>query len=158
MATSNSTSIERRNNSDLFSFQTEGPCSGTKGQQRFFSVHLFHYQSERGIPGAVILYNPTADERLWDATQFLQAQHTRFFKSGWAPLHIESQPCLYRYLDPTFLSSEGRWITDIPNEFYLSQIGTYKSRTWQITIAEDLFYNNLFANTFNFPNPIRLNS
>ena len=44
------------------------------------------------------------------------------------------------------------------NEFYLSQIGTYKSRTWQITIAEDLFYNNLFANTFNFPNPIRLNS
>ncbi|HNY62764.1 MAG TPA: TonB-dependent receptor [Bacteroidales bacterium] len=156
-----STSIERRKNSDLFSFQTEGSMQwNKKDNSASFLIHLFHYQSERGIPGAVIWYNPTADERLWDATQFIQAQYSHFFKSGWAYRSILKANHAYtRYLDPTFLSSEGKMDHRYSqNEFYMSQIGSYRSRAWEVTIAQDLFYNNLFANILNFPNPIRLNS
>ena len=42
-------------------------------------VKAYYFYSERGLPGAVILYNPKAEERLWDENFFTQARYKKTF-------------------------------------------------------------------------------
>ncbi|MBO7301674.1 MAG: TonB-dependent receptor [Bacteroidaceae bacterium] len=65
---------ERRVNSDVNSLSYEGNVYGVfcGGDLR---LKLYGYNSERGLPGAVNLYNKDNKERLWDDNFFVQAKY-----------------------------------------------------------------------------------
>ena len=70
---------ERRNNSDILSGQGEANLYHTFKDNSELDVKAYYYRSRRGLPGAVTLYNPLSDERLWDENIFVQ---TRYKKHG----------------------------------------------------------------------------
>ncbi len=65
---------ERRENSDVHSISYEGNLYGILGGGDF-RLKLYGYNSERGLPGAVNLYNKENKERLWDDNFFAQAKY-----------------------------------------------------------------------------------
>ena len=64
---------EKRYNSDIESWQGEANLYNTLADNSQLDVKAYWYRSERGLPGAVILYNDMSDERLWDEDFFTQA-------------------------------------------------------------------------------------
>ena len=67
-----------------------------------------YYDSERGLPGAVVLYNPFASQRIWNSDIHINMQyehslqHRAGILSGVSYSHTR-----LRYLDPDFLDYDG---------------------------------------------------
>lgn len=57
---------EIRKNSDVQSLRLEGNVYGHFGRGGKLNGKVYYYDSERGLPGSVILYNSNARERVWD--------------------------------------------------------------------------------------------
>lgn len=66
---------EKRRNSDIQSLRLEGNLYGDLGKGGNLRAKLYYYDSERGLPGSVILYSHTASERLWDNNFFTQIHY-----------------------------------------------------------------------------------
>jgi outer membrane cobalamin receptor len=69
----NNVSKERRTNDDIQSLRLEGNVYGNFDGDRRLRVKIYSYNSERGLPGSVILYNENYKDRLWDDNFFAQA-------------------------------------------------------------------------------------
>ena len=67
-----STSRERRENSDVHIFNVEENLFVDFNAQSQMKVKLYYYQSERGLPGAVIFYKQGNSQRLYDQNAFGQ--------------------------------------------------------------------------------------
>ena len=76
-------SNEKRINSDIESYQGEMNLFHTFKDESELSAKAYYYHSKRGLPGAVILYNPESDERLWDENFFAQARYKKTFNPKW---------------------------------------------------------------------------
>ena len=71
---------ERRRNSDIQSLRLEGNLYGDLGESGGeLKGKLYYYNSERGLPGSVVLYNDYAKERLWDENFFAQLHYKKSF-------------------------------------------------------------------------------
>jgi outer membrane cobalamin receptor len=79
----NNTTHEKRRNSDIVSWQAEGNLYGEFKDSSTLNVKAYYFDSERGLPGAVILYNPYHNERLWDKLFFAQAQYKKALSARW---------------------------------------------------------------------------
>lgn len=154
-----STSQEIRSNSDLKSLQTEGSILFShKTKKEIFRLHIFYFHSERGLPGAALFYNIESDQRLWDDNLFIQSKYYKLFSKKWDYLNLMKFNQSYiRYLDPSYLNEEGKMDNRYTqNEWYISNILHYKGDFIHISLANDLFYNNLFSNAPQFIAPSRI--
>ena len=61
-----STSLEKRSNSDVKSMNIEGNLFFTFDYTTQMDVKVYYYQAERGLPGAIIFYNTHSRQRLYD--------------------------------------------------------------------------------------------
>ena len=152
-----STSQEIRSNADVKAVVAEGLLlMSHKVRKEVFKAQLFYYQSERGLPGAVLYYNTTSDQRLWDANVFAQTKYIRFFNKNWGYSNaLKMNHSYIRYLDPSYMNEEGKLDNRyIQNEWYMSNNISYLGTLFDFSIAHDLFYNDLVANTpgFSYPN------
>lgn len=66
---------EVRRNSDVQALRLEGNVFGDFGKSGRLRGKVYYYDSERGLPGSVILYNTVARERVWDNNFFTQFQY-----------------------------------------------------------------------------------
>ena len=57
---------EKRRNSDIQSWHAEGNLYHTMKDSSQLQVKAYYFDSERGLPGSIILYNNSSNERLWD--------------------------------------------------------------------------------------------
>lgn len=57
---------EKRRNSDIHAYHLEGNLFGDFGRGGELSFKAYYFDSERGLPGSVNLYNKNTSERLWD--------------------------------------------------------------------------------------------
>lgn len=156
-----STSTERRANADMQSIQTEGTLFLIHKQKKeSLKINLFYFHSERGLPGAALFYNLFSDQRLWDANAFAQAKYTKFFSQKWGYSCVAKMNHSYiRYLDPSFLNAEGKLDNRYnQNEYYLSNSFLYMGKNFDISLANDLFYNDLYSNAQYFIQPSRFNT
>lgn len=78
------TQTEKRTNSEVDSWHTEWNLIHEFKEDRKLNVKAYYYQSERGLPGAVILYNPVSNERLWDKNAFVQAKYQDKIAEKWS--------------------------------------------------------------------------
>ena len=78
------TQTEKRTNSEVDSWHTEWNLIHEFKEDKKLNVKAYYYQSERGLPGAVILYNPVSNERLWDKNAFVQAKYQDKIAEKWS--------------------------------------------------------------------------
>ena len=113
-----SSSMERRENSDVNSLRVEAALFGNFSLNTKADLRAYYYQSERGLPGATIYYNTEnfSKQRLWDRTFFLQGNIEHAFSNKWIIQgNAKYNRGYLRYLDPTYLGAGGKY-EDIFNQ------------------------------------------
>lgn len=155
------TEKKKRRNTDIETWRTELNLSGRLGRAGSLSVKGYYFQSERGLPGSVILYNDYAGERLWDKNAFVQARYeTRFNRRFALQALIKYNYAWNRYQDINNKYPDGRQ-TDryTQNEYYASAAGLYTpSEHLSFSLAEDFFVNTLDNTLPGCPFPERYSS
>lgn len=153
-----SDTLATRNNGDVNVQQTDAALYYTKSDNNKFNLHVNYYNSERGLPGAVVYYNPYSASRLQNQDLFIQASYARQWKSG-LNLLINSKfsQDYIRYTDPNFLNSTGGLDQQYTQrEFYQSAALAYSiNANWQVSYAADAAYAKLDANLPNYLYPNR---
>lgn len=74
---------ERRNNSAIDSWHGEANVYYDMPDGGDLQVKGYYFYSKRGLPGAVVLYNPVSTEKLWDRNAFVQARYRKSFSPKW---------------------------------------------------------------------------
>lgn len=151
----------KRKNSDIESWRTELNLFGSLGRGGTFSVKGYYFDSERGLPGSVILYNNYAGERLWDKNAFVQAYYKkemsrRFMLQAQAKYNYAWN----RYQDINNKYESGKLVDRFTqNEYYGSVSGLYSvSEKVSFSLAEDFFVNTLDNTLPECPFPTRYTS
>lgn len=156
---SDSTSVERRENTDVKNFRGEVALFGSDSVQSG-SVKAYYYFSERGLPGATIFYNTAnfSSQRLWDRNAFLQGHYRRDLGLRWAvQLNAKYNYSYTHYLDPMFLSSSGKEENRYhQHEYYLSAGAKYRPiDNLTLSVSTDGSVSTLDADLPGFARPTR---
>ncbi|WP_239060751.1 TonB-dependent siderophore receptor [Bacteroides sp. 519] len=153
-----STSREKRKNTDVQTFRAEAGLFGNLSEKEQLRVKTYYYQSSRGLPGATTLYYDYASQHLWDKNTFSQVQYKKEFCRQWVFQTSARWNWSYqRYLDPDYKGSDGK--TDnsyYQQEYYLSASLLYRILdNLSFSASTDGSINTLRANTNNFADPTR---
>lgn len=122
------------------------------------SFKAYLYNSERGLPGAIISNRYSHSQRLWDRNIFVHG----FFhkplsdKFEWMA-NVKYSDDYSRYLDPEFATSTGALDNRYyQKELYASLVNQYSIRPWwNVSLASDFSFNKLDANLPLFSYPTR---
>ncbi len=153
---------EVRNNSDVNTLRSEFNIFGTVGRRDGqLYIKCNYLDSQRGLPGGVIYYNTTANERLWDETRFVQAGYTVNLNQKWSLKSFAK----YNYAWNKYAD----WSTKYQNgyteerytqqEYYASGSIRFKpNKNWSFSFAQDLSQNELTTTLSDCPDPYRVSS
>lgn len=152
------TSREKRRDSDVESLMLEGnlyarPFGG------FLSAKLYYYGSERGLPGAVNLYNKENRERLWNRNAFAQAAYVRRLLGNTdmrVVLKYDHNYTRYRELSANYASGE-QVDRNLQDEYYMSLV-LGSVGVWSCSVASDISYATLENNFKDSKEPCRITS
>jgi vitamin B12 transporter len=146
--------------SDIKIQQIDGALYWAKSDSNKFNLKVNYYNSERGLPGAVILYTPPpSGQRLWNRDLFLQGGYERLWSTG---LHLLINSKFSKndlhYFDPQFPSTSGFLDQHFTQrEFYQSAALSYHIlENWEVSYASDLVVNNMGSDLLNFKYPTRV--
>ena len=152
---------QKRINSDVESYQGEVNLFHTFKDESELSAKAYYYNSKRGLPGAVILYNSESDERLWDENFFAQAKYKKAFSPQWTLQAQGKYNYSWNKYEDTGVEYTGGKQTDTnrQTEYYLSASAMYKpTSAWSFSLSQDGFINRLHTNGANSPEPVRYTS
>ena len=152
---------QKRINSDVESYQGEANLFHTFKDESELSAKAYYYNSKRGLPGAVILYNSESDERLWDENFFAQAKYKKAFSPQWTLQAQGKYNYSWNKYEDTGVEYTGGKQTDTnrQTEYYLSASALYKpTSAWSFSLSQDGFINRLHTNGANSPEPVRYTS
>ena len=144
-----------RQNGDLYSLRLEGGLYGTmKGGK--WNVKAYYYDSERGIPGAIVNNVWKTSQRQWDRNFFAQGSFQKRIGSRYELLlNAKYAHDKMRYLNPdtTLMYLDNKFSQD---EMYVSAANKVKlTRDWEMNLSVDYTYNTLDASLTNFAYPTR---
>ena len=154
-------SNEKRINSDIESYQGEMNLFHTFKDESELSAKAYYYHSKRGLPGAVILYNPESDERLWDENFFAQARYKKTFNPKWTFQAQGKYNYSWNKYEDTGVEYTGGKQTDTNRqyEYYLSASVLYKPLpSLSVSVSQDGVINHLHTNGLHSPEPTRYTS
>lgn len=155
----------KRKNSDLDIYRTELNLFSDFGRSGQLKTKLYYFDSERGLPGSVIVGKDYAAERLWDKNFFTQISYKKDFGQR---IKLKTQAKYdhnYVRYEETHEKHAGGKLTNRykEQEAYLSNALLFQlNNKVNFSIVEDLSYNILdkevdqFGN--NLANPKRYNS
>lgn len=152
---------ETRKNSDVQSLRLEGNLFGDFGKGGKLNGKIYYYDSERGLPGSVILYNTNAKERVWDNNFFTQFHYENQFHSN---LKFQASAkynySFSKYRDVSNKYSGGKQEDlNTQNEYYGSAGVLYTPiEHFFFTLNTDLAHSALENNFVKSPAPKRLSS
>jgi vitamin B12 transporter len=150
-------SLVKRTNSDIDALRLEAGLYGVFRDSSSWSLKMYNYQSDRGLPGAVIANRINAADRLKERDFFVQSAYER--RSGNYQLMFKSKFAhnYTRYLNPQYLNAEGGLDNRYrQNTLFFSLANQYRIKPyWNIALSVDYFRNNLDANLYQFVFPFR---
>lgn len=151
----------KRKNSDIQTLRTEFNLFGDMGKGGNLSVKGYYFDSERGLPGSIILYNDYAAERLWDKNAFAQAH----YENRLGKQFVLQGQVKYNYAWTRHLTIDNKYETGrqddrfTQNEYYASASAMYTPTSrLSFSLTEDLFVNTLRNTLPECPFPTRLTS
>ena len=152
---------EKRNNSDIYSLQGEANLYHSFKDESELDVKGYYFYSKRGLPGAVTLYNPIADETLWDENAFIQARYKKHFSPQWS---VQAQ-AKYNHGWNKYEDLGAEYTNGVyhakhrQDEYYLSATVLYHPMTsLSVALAQDGSVNMLRSNLPDCPFPTRYTS
>ncbi len=151
---------EIRNNSDVNRVRSEINVYGEVGRKNGRVYIKGNYlDSERGLPGGVIYYNTTANERLWDKVYFLQGGYSVDMSDKWSlQSHAKYNYSWNKYADWDNKYQNG-YTEDryTQEEYYASGSVRFRpNQRWSFSYAQDIFENKLVTTLSDCPDPYRL--
>lgn len=152
---------ERRINSDINAWMGEADVFHDFNDKESLNLKAYFYHSNRGLPGAVILYNPTSNERLWDEDFFVQSVYKNDISRKWSLQAIGKYTHSWnRYEDKNVKYTDGM-MKDInrQDEYYASATACWHpTECFSMALAQDIAVNTLRTNINGSPNPLRFTS
>ncbi len=152
---------EHRNNSAIESQRIEVGMFHDIRSGGTLDVKGLYYHSRRGLPGAVIYYNPKSTERLWDTDAFIQACFRKALSKKW---RFQAQ-IKYAYGETRHKGTGIEFVdgffreTMHQNEYYISTTALYNPSKWfSVSLAQDEAVNTLRTSFPENQNPRRLSS
>lgn len=132
-----------RENGDIDAVRLEGGVHGylPKG---LWKVYLYHYNSERGIPGAIVNNVWRRGERIWDKNSFIQGT----FEYEFLPKLQTRFNTKYAYDYTRYVNNDDKLI-HVDNiykqrEMYLSLANKYEIlKNWDVSLSYDFQWNGL---------------
>ncbi len=140
----NSAITEKRKNSDINAYRLEYDAAYFKNDSNKIKFKTYYYNTKRGLPGSIILYNNTSNQRLNDENFFAQAtwQNKLNAKNEFLLSTKFSTDKSY-YLDPSYLNNIGK----LENEFQQKEIYVSAAYKYAITKFVELSYSSDFFNS-----------
>ena len=152
---------EIRKNSDIAAFRVEGNVFGDFGRGGKLRGKVYYYDSERGLPGSVILYNTNAKERLWDDNFFTQFHYeNQFHEKLRFQANAKYNYSFSKYQDISNKYSEGKQEDlNTQHEYYGAAGVLYTPLQYvSFSLNTDMAHATLDNNFVKSPSPKRLTS
>ncbi|MFI3318867.1 MAG: TonB-dependent receptor [Rikenellaceae bacterium] len=150
---------EIRSNSDVNTIKSEMSIFGRVGTSGRLILKGNFLDSERGLPGSVILYNDYANERTWERQGTAQANYENRFNKKWAIKSAAKYNYNWSRYDSDYNTARGTTDLYTQQEYYASSATEYRPAAgWSITLAEDIFFNSLSSTAADGAEPERLSS
>jgi vitamin B12 transporter len=154
------TTEHNRVSSAINAHQVDGALYWAKNDSNRFNLRVNYYNSDRGLPGAVVLYTPPpTGQRLWNRDLFIQAGYEHTWASGFHLLiNAKLSRSYLHYFNPQFPNTAG-FLDQYYNqrEYYQSAALSYTILpNWQVSYAADVAVNNMDSNLPVFRYPTRL--
>lgn len=156
-----STSKEKRKNSDYFGFRGEWNSFANINNNTDLKFKVYYFYSNRGLPRSTTLYYLNSNQRLWDENFFIQSILTHKFNEELEYRnHIKAQYSYTHYFDSKALNYLG-YQSDkyFQREYYINNVASYKIlKNLSSSLSNDVFYNNLNSKNLYYNSPQRLSS
>lgn len=150
--------IAVRQNGDVRSLRAEMALHAKLGKTGQANIKAYLYDSERGLPGAIVANRYNHTQRQWDRNFFLHGYIQESFSEKHYLLgNIKFSRDYSRYIDPDYKTLEGALDNRYyQNELYGSLVNQYEvGEWWKVSLATDFSLNTLKANLYRFPYPTR---
>ncbi|TDG34988.1 TonB-dependent receptor [Pedobacter changchengzhani] len=147
-----------RTNTDIFAKRMEAGLYGLTADSSKWQVKLYNYNSERGVPGAIVANKFNFSQRQWDDNFFLQSSYQSKENKHYQYLFNAKYAYDFtRYLDPDRISLNGPLNNKYTQqETYFSFANQYQIDTfWVISLSADYSFQKLDANLQSFAYPSR---
>jgi vitamin B12 transporter len=153
-----SDTLSRRENSEIETAQLDGGIKANIGGNGKLAFRINYYDSERGLPNAVIFYNPTGSQTLWNRDFYSQASYKQKLGDKWnLLLSGKFSNNFTRYNDPAYLNQLGELDnTYTQKEYYQSAATTYQPiKNLIFNYSADVFFTTLHTNLYQYAYPLR---
>lgn len=151
----------KRRNTDVDIKRTELNLFGNLSETQKLSFKVYYFDSERGLPGSIVLYYDGNKERLWDKNFFTQAKYVNYLNDKF-DFQIQAK---YTHTETRYEDTDGKYVNGwlmnkyIQNELYLTSTALYNlNKDISFSLAEDISYATLNANLAQFAFPERYSS
>ncbi|MDE6447718.1 MAG: TonB-dependent receptor [Muribaculaceae bacterium] len=121
-----------------------------------WTAKVYNYNSERGVPGAIVNNVWRRGERIWDTNSFMQGQYSGYF-GRFSTLNTFK----YAFYRTHYVNNDDKQIK-IDNlyrqkEVYISSANEYGiNRWWRVSASYDFLWNSLDADVYGFVKPDRI--
>ena len=125
-------------------------------QSGSWNFKVYNYNSERGVPGAIVNNVWRRGERIWDTNSFAQGRYTGFFGKFTTLNNIK-----YAFYRTHYVNNDDKQVK-IDNlykqkEIYFSSANEYTINDfWKLSGSYDFMWNNLDADFYGFVKPDRI--
>ena len=158
----NNHNTERRNNTDINSYRMEYDAAYIRDSSTI-NFKIYYAASNRGLPGAIILYNSIHNQRLKDDNFFIQNTWQKYSSSK-SSILISSKYTRDNnyYTDPSYPNNYGKLENNFhQQELYLSGVYKYSVNKFiALSYASDIYSSKLKRTDIfsaGFANPKRNN-
>lgn len=132
-----------RQNGDIDAVRFEGGLQGYLSNG-FWKAYVYHYSSERGIPGAIVNNVWRNGERLWDRNTFVQGVYQQDITRKYS-LKVNAK---YAFDYTHYVNNDDK-LMRVDNQYkqrevYVSLANKYSIlRNWDVSVAYDMQWNGL---------------
>ena len=149
--------VATRQNGDINATRIELNTYGSL-QNGSWMAKVYNYNSERGVPGAIVNNVWRRGERIWDTNSFVQGRYNGFFGRFSTLNNIK-----YAAYRTHYVNNDDKQVK-IDNlyrqkEIYVSSANEYEIfDTWRVSASCDFMWNTLDADVYGFVKPDRFSN
>lgn len=146
-----------RNNGDIDALRLETSLYGKKDSSFYWTAKVYFYNSQRGLPGAIVSNKFNYTQRLEDQNIFIQATLNKAWKKYAIAFNGKYAEDFSQYTDPEYITLWG----GLKNQYkqknlYLSLAQQYSLTPFlEVALASDFLNNYMDANLYRFSYPTR---
>ena len=144
-----------RQNGDINATRIELNTHGSLNNGSW-TFKVYNYNSERGVPGAIVNNVWRRGERIWDTNSFAQGRYTGYFGKFTTLNNLK-----YAFYRTHYVNNDDKQVK-IDNlykqkEVYFSSANEYAiTDSWRVSASYDFMWNTLDADVYGFVKPDRI--